>query len=61
MRKIVEHTYGSNVFMRLELDGKIYEVSWYAGIDYAWNTYKTTADNDPAEREKVINAFNALY
>ena len=61
MRKIVEHTYGSNVFMRLELDGKIYEVSWYAGIDNAWNTYKTTADDDPAEREKVINAFNALY
>lgn len=60
MRKIVEHTYGTHIFMRLELDGQEYEVSNYAGIDGTWEHYKTTADGT-SKRDEVIVAFNKLY
>lgn len=59
-KKITEHTYGNHIYMKLELNGKIYEVDRYCGIDNTWNHYKTTADGTP-DREKVINAFNELY
>ena len=46
--------------MKLELDGEIYEVDNYAGTDWKWDTYKTTADGTD-KREAVIKAFNELY
>lgn len=61
MKKLEEHTYGAHIYMKLMLDGKEYEVDQYAGTDYSWNHYKTTADNDADTREKVIQAFNKLY
>lgn len=60
MRKITEHTYGSSIYMRLELDGQEYEVTRYAGTDGNWNHYTTTADGTD-KREAVIKAFNELY
>jgi hypothetical protein len=59
-KKLVEHTYGSHIYMKLELDGDIYEVSNYAGTDGKWNHYKTTADGT-GKRDAVIKAFNELY
>ena len=61
MEKLIEHTYGSHIYMKLELDGKIYEVDNYAGTDGEWNTWKTTADSDPVMRERIIDAFKKLY
>lgn len=61
MSKLIEHTYGTHIYMKLELDEKIYEVDHYAGADGSWNIYKTTADDDIIVREKVIEAFNTLY
>lgn len=60
MRVITEHTYGNHIFMRLEIDGKEYEISNYCGADCSWDHFRTTADGTP-EREKVIAAFKELY
>lgn len=63
MKKLIEHTYGNHIYMKLELDGKIYEVDWYCESDNTgntWDYFKTTADGTP-DREKVIEAFNELY
>ena len=59
MKKITEHTYGTHIFMKLELDGKEYEIDWY--LTNEGEKFKTTADQDPAKRQEVIDAFNALY
>lgn len=61
MKKLAEHTYGSHIYMKLELDGKIEEVDNYAGENWTWDVYKTTSDNDPVRRARVIAAFNELY
>jgi len=61
MKKLVEHTYGSHIYMKLELDGKIEEVDNYAGENGTWDVYKTTSDNDPVRRARVIAAFDDLY
>ena len=61
MKKLVEHTYGNHIYMKLELDGKIEEVDNYPGAGNDWTLYKTTSDGDPARRRKVIDAFNKLY
>lgn len=57
-RKITEHTYGTHIYMKLEIDGKQYEVDCYLRND--GERFKTTADGTP-DREKVIAAFNELY
>ena len=61
MKKLLEHTYGGSIFMRLEHNGKIYEVSNYAGVDGSWEHFKTTADDNPELRDRLIAAFRALY
>lgn len=61
MRKLVEHTYSSHIFMRLELNGKIEEISCYCGTDCKWSAYRTTADGDERRRAAIIAAFNELY
>lgn len=60
MKKITEHTYGTHIYMKLELDGEIYEVDNYAGTDGTWQHFKTTADGTD-KREAVIKAFCELY
>lgn len=58
MKKLKEHTYGTHIYMQLELEGKIYEVDCFFRNDGEY--YKTTADGTE-EREKVIEAFSFLY
>ena len=58
MRRIIEHTYGSHIYMRLELDGKEYDVDCYLRND--GEHFITSADGTE-NREKVIEAFKRLY
>lgn len=58
MKKLKEHTYGTHIYMQLELNGKIYEVDFFLRND--GEHYKTSAD-ETEEWENVINAFNLLY
>ena len=58
IKKIKEHTFGGSAFMRLEIDGKTYEITCYFREDGEF--YKTSADDTP-EREKIIAAFKELY
>ena len=58
MKKLKEHTYGTNIYMQLELEGKIYEVDCFFRND--GEHFKTTADGTE-ERENVIEAFSLLY
>lgn len=60
MKKVMEHTYGNHVYMKIELDGKTQEIDVY--FSEGKTVYKTAADNkNKGEREKIINAFNLLY
>ena len=59
-KKLIEHTYGSHIHMILQLDnGIIANIDAY--IREAGWTYRTSADDDPATREAIIEAFNRLY
>jgi len=60
MKKLVEHTYGTHIYMELELDnGERHKVDYYVNNQY--QRYYTTADGDEAKRDEIIKAFNALY
>ena len=59
IKKITEHTYGTHIYMKLEIDGKQYEIDCYL-CDEAGEYYRTTADGTE-DREKVIAAFKELY
>lgn len=61
MKVLKEHTYGNHIFMEIELDGKREEIDCFCGLDYSWNHFRTTADNDPNRRKQVIEAFKELY
>ena len=58
MKKIKEHTYGSHIYMKLEIDGNEYEIDCYLRNGY--ETYKTSADGTEM-RDVVIDTFNQLY
>ena len=58
IKKVTEHTYGTHIYMKLEIDRKQYEVDCYLRDD--GEHYKTSADGTE-EREKVIAAFKELY
>lgn len=59
MKKITEHTNGTHIYMKMELNGKTQEIDVY--LTNSGDVYKTTADNDEKERNEVIDAFNLLY
>lgn len=73
MEKLIEHTYGSHIYMKMRLDNKrIEEIDVYIKED--GEHYKTSADYgaelDLTEeqkqermklREEIIEAFNKLY
>jgi len=60
MRVITEHTYGSHIFMRLELDsGEIAEID--VMLRSTGEYYETSADDDEKRRLEIIDAFNQLY
>ena len=58
IKKIKEHTYGTSIYMALEIDGEHYEVSCYLRAD--GEHFKTSADGTP-NKEKAIEAFKKLY
>ena len=58
MKIIKEKTYGSHIYMKLELDGNTYEIDCYLRNGY--ETYYTSADGTEM-RDLVIYAFNQLY
>ena len=53
-----KENHGTHIYMKLEIDGKEFEVDCYLRND--GRTYKTTADGTK-DREKVIKASNQLY
>lgn len=73
MEKLIEHTYGSHIYMKMRLDNKrIEEIDVYIGED--GEHYVTSADHgaelDKTEterkqraelREEIIRAFKELY
>lgn len=59
--KIEEHTYGTHIFMRMLLDGKIEEVTNRCGFDCTWSIYETSADDNEERRKEIIEAFDELY
>lgn len=73
MEKLVEHTYGSHIYMKIRLNNnRIEEIDVYIREDGMH--YRTSADNgaelDQTEeqkqqrknlREEIIAAFNKLY
>lgn len=62
MKKIKEETAGTSATMIIELDnGEIVEVTNYCGINYRWDTYKTTFDGNEEKRVAAIEAFKKLY
>ena len=58
MKKLIEHTYGTHIYMKLAINEKEYEVDCYLRND--GEHFKTSADGTP-DQEKVIDAFKALY
>lgn len=61
MKKVYEYTYGLHIYMEIEYNGRLYAITNYAGLNGAWDTYKTSADNDPIKRKILIKLFNKLY
>lgn len=63
MKKLIEHTYGSSIYMKILMDdGKEEEINRYCGVDYSWNHYRTTADEiSESRRNEIISAFHELY
>lgn len=59
MKKLIEHTYGTHIYMKMELDGRIEEIDVYVRED-GW-TYRTTGDSNATRRQQIIDAFCALY
>ena len=74
MEKLVEHTYGNHIYMKMRLDnGRIEEIDVYYTKD-GGTIFKTSADNgaelDTTEEQKqkrealrleIMNAFCELY
>lgn len=58
IKKIKEKTYGLHIYMKLEVDGKEYEVD--CCLRNNGEHIRTTADGTKM-KEKVIEAFNKLY
>ena len=59
MKKLIEHTYGTHIYMKMELNGRIEEIDVYVRED-RW-TYRTTGDNSQERRKQIIDAFCTLY
>ena len=63
--KLVEHTYGTHIYMKMKLDsGRIEEIDVYLRDD--GTHYQTSADHCPENhsaglRDEIISTFNNLY
>ena len=57
MRKLIEHTYGLHIYMKLELDnGRIEEIDVYLRDD--GEHYQVSS---PEIADEIIAAYHALY
>lgn len=60
MKEIIEHTYGTHIYMKMKLDnGRIEEIDVYLtdkGIKYV-----TSSDHRIELRNEIIEAFEKLY
>lgn len=57
MRKLIEHTYGLHIYMKLELDnGRVEEIDVYLRDD--GEHYSVSS---PEIKDEIVAAFNALY
>lgn len=59
MKKIIEHTYGSHIYMKLMINESVHEIDVYIRED--GEHYKTSGDHDDKLRKEIIEAFNELY
>lgn len=59
MEKLVEHTYGNHIYMKIKLNNRIEEIDVHIRED--GEHYKTSADYNSELRREVIRAFNELY
>lgn len=60
MKKLIEHTCGTHIYMKMELDnGQIEEIDVYVRED--GEHYKTSCDNDTEARQEIIDTFNKLF
>ena len=57
MKKLVEHTYGLHIYMKMELDnGRIEAIDVYLRDD--GEHYRVSS---PEIKDEIVAAFNALY
>jgi hypothetical protein len=60
MEKLVEHTNGNHIYMKMKLDNeRIEEIDVYLKED--GKHYKTSVDYNQTLKEEVIRVFNELY
>lgn len=60
MGKLVEHVYGSHIYMKMKMDsGVIEEIDVY--VSENGTTYKTTKDQDATKRQEIITNFYLLF
>ena len=60
MKKLVEHTYGTHIYMKMELGNKsVEEIDVYIRED--GEHYKTSGDYNKELREEIIRTFKKLY
>lgn len=70
--KLVEHTYGTHIYMKMRLDnGRIEEIDVYlrndgehyvTSVDHRMELYKgKELEERKRLRQEIINAFNELY
>lgn len=60
MEKLVEHTNGNHIYMKMKLDNeRIEEIDVYLKKD--GKHYKTSVDYNQTLKEEVIRVFNELY
>lgn len=60
MKKIIEHTYGTHIYMKLKLNsGRIEEIDVY--LTDKGKKYVTSADHRIELRNEIIEAFEKLY
>ena len=59
MKKLTEHTYGTHIYMKMELNNNIEEIDVY--LRENGTHYRTTGDHDKELRKEIITAFKKLY
>lgn len=58
--KLIEHTYGTHIYMKMLIDGKSEEIDVF--IRECEEIYRTSGDSrNDGSRERIIEAFNELY